>query len=354
MLDTCDRKFVALTKKIEGPIKSVAAADLNNDNKTDIVFIDETTPHVYIIFNLGNDKFADPEVYIAAAGIISMIIADVDNDGDLDIIVGLIRKISFVNVFLNTGNGEFYESIYLTKDTDGQLKSIAAADIDNNGKYDIIIADQFMNNIGIFLNKGGNTFYDVRTYSVGKSPVFVTTADLNNDKNTDIIVANTKSNDISILFNDGDGNFSNSIRYSIGTGPLFVTIADMNNDNTSDIIVVNYFSNNIVILFNNGKGNFTKRTNFSDVVNPVSITLNDYNSDGSIDIIVPNYHSNNVGVFFNNGSGRFSTPTSYVTYPLPRTAVVADLNDDEKPDIIVGNGNYVGVILSRCDNITNY
>jgi hypothetical protein len=331
-------------------ITSVAAADLNNDNKTDIIFIDEGNKHFSIIFNLGNDRFADPEYHSTFRKVASMIIADVNDDGNLDVILGLEPEPwnALVTVFLNIGNGTFYNMVTFTLNSFDMVGSIAATDIDDDGKCDIIIANTNQDNIGVFFNKGDDTFDDIRTYSVGKYPISVIAADLNDDKKADIVVANAKSNSISILFNNGDGNFSDPISYSTSTGPLFVTVADMNNDNKPDIIVVNYFSNNIVIYFNSGSGNFTRKKNFSNVVNPLSVALTDYNNDGSIDIIVPNYHSNNIGVFFNDGHGTFSTPTSYFTYPLPRTVTTADLNDDNKTDIIIGNGNYVAAILTRC------
>jgi hypothetical protein len=350
LLDTCERHFVALSKNLDAFVISLVIADLNGDNKNDIVFICESKYYVSIIFNLGNNKFVDPIQHSTPNDISAVIVADIDDDNDLDIIVGLKFNSNYsVQILFNNGIGSFDQTIGLIASVIQPLSSIVVADINDDGKSDIIISIPDENIIGIYLNKGDRIFDDMTTYPMDKFPMSVYATDLNNDNKPDIIVANAKSNSISILFNQGDGTFPDPINYIVGTGPIFVTAADLNHDNQSDIILVNYFSNNIVIYLNNGSNNFTYYTNFSAQANPLSVALNDYNSDGSIDIIVPNYHSNNIQVFFNDGTGIFSQSTTYNTYPQPRPVAAADMNNDNKPDIVFGNGNYVATILTRCD-----
>jgi hypothetical protein len=320
VLDHCTRKFVALTKKLDSTIASVFAVDLNNDNRIDIVSIDETNEFFDMVFNLGNDKFDNPVRYSFDTDALpeSIVLADINNDGYIDILVGLAYF--SVRIYLNT----------------------------NDDQCDIIVIVPSKDAIGVYLNKNNLTFTTVKAYTVGVYPMSAVAIDLNGDKKSDIIVANTKSNTISILYNEGEGTFSRQNVIRVDMGPMFVTAAKLNNDDKPDIIVVHYFSSNVVIFLNNGNKNFTRQTNLSDLINPLSVAIADYNNDGTLDIIVPHYHSNYVGVFFNDGNGMFGIPSNYITYPLPRGVAVADINDDNKPDIIIGAANYVGVILSQC------
>ncbi|CAF4283341.1 unnamed protein product [Adineta steineri] len=345
--DQCTREYSVLTKDTGNFISSVMTADLNNDNKIDIVFIQESYDFVSILFNLGNNKFTDKKLYQVEHWLQSLATGDINNDGYVDIIVG--QRDFTIAILWNDGYGIFNDIWYLPTDHFAStIYSIAVADMNNDGKCDIIITCSIFIDLGIFYNKGNKIFSDVIRHPAGNQPMSLTVADLNDDNKLEIIVTDTRSNEIRILSDNGNGDFSKQITYSVGYGPIYVTVGNINNDNKLDIIVVNFFSNKINILFNNN-GIFNNQTTLSNMVNPVFVALTDYNNDGTNDIIVPNFHSNYISVFFNDGYGTFSIPVNYTTYPSPRCASIADLNDDKKPDIIIGTEKYIGVLFTECD-----
>ncbi|CAF1339601.1 unnamed protein product, partial [Rotaria magnacalcarata] len=94
------------------------------------------------------------------------------------------------------------------------------------------------------------TFLTQTAYLTGSGPTCVTAADVNGDGKPDIIVANYNSKGVSVLLNTGNGTFAAQATYPTGTGPVCVAPVDINGDNKPDIIVANYGSNNISVLLN--------------------------------------------------------------------------------------------------------
>ena len=74
--------------------------------------------------------------------------------------------------------------------------------------------------------------------------------DFNNDSRLDIVVANYWANNVGVFLGNGDGTFSSQVNYSTGSdsGPCAITSGDFNNDNRLDIVVANYWAYNIGIF----------------------------------------------------------------------------------------------------------
>ncbi|CAF1648956.1 unnamed protein product, partial [Rotaria magnacalcarata] len=86
------------------------------------------------------------------------------------------------------------------------------------------------------------------TYPTGANPTVVVAADVNGDGKPDIIVGNSGSNNVSVLLHIGNGTFAAQTTYSTGTNPVAVAAADVNGDGKPDSIVANDGSNNDGVL----------------------------------------------------------------------------------------------------------
>jgi len=174
----------------------------------------------------------------------------------LDIIVGNIAKSGAINqLLLNNGNGTFSES-----DLPGgalSTKSIATADVNNDGFDDIIFGNQFSVN-QLLLNNGNNTFTASDLPGGGVSTgSSIATADVNNDEFDDIIVA--KFNQANqLLINNGNNTFTVSDLPGGALSTSSVATADVNNDGNVDIIFGNSGVQFNQLLLNNGNGTFTE------------------------------------------------------------------------------------------------
>ncbi len=78
----------------------------------------------------------------------------------------------------------------------------------------------------------------------------VAAADLNGDGKVDLAVANWAHASVSVLLNNGDGTFGNKVDSPTGGGPISVAAADLNDDGKLDLAVANPSSNTVSVLFN--------------------------------------------------------------------------------------------------------
>ena len=81
-------------------------------------------------------------------------------------------------------------------------------------------------------------------------------ADVNGDGRLDILTANKGDNTISILLGNGDGTFQPQVVIPVGTRPGGVTVADVNGDGKPDLIVSNYAADTIWVMLGNGDDTF--------------------------------------------------------------------------------------------------
>ena len=94
--------------------------------------------------------------------------------------------------FLTYRNHSFSsQTTYTTTGLDSEPESIVIADFNNDSRLDIVVANYWTNNIGIFIGYGNGTFSTQTTYSTGSDsgPYSVAVGDFNNDRRLDIVVA---------------------------------------------------------------------------------------------------------------------------------------------------------------------
>ncbi|CAF1183264.1 unnamed protein product [Adineta steineri] len=340
-----------------GPM-SLSMTDVNSDTKPDIIVALYNQYKVGVLFNFGNGTFHAQTNYSTGSGSYPQCVSAVDVNGDSkpDIIVANNGG-NNVGVLFNAGNGAFLSQTTYTTGSPSYPPSASAADVNNDNKSDIVVANQYLGNVGVLFNFGNGTFRSQTTYSTGNNsgPTSVVLVDVNADGQRDIIIANYDGDSVGVLLNFGNGTFRPVTSYSTGnnSNTRSVSVVDVNNDNKPDIIVANQNLDNIGVLFNFGNGTFGPQTTYSTGNNsgPASVAVIDINGDNKPDIIVANYDANNIGVLYNAGDGTFlpQTTCSTGTSSHPQSVSVTDINNDNKPDIIVANygANNIGVLLAN-------
>ena len=274
----------------------------------------------------------------------SVAVADVDADGDMDIISANQRS-NNVSVLKNNGSGTYSAATNFLLGTIPFM--VAAADVDGDGDMDIITANIGSNNVSVLKNNGSGTYSAATNFLVGTTPSGIASTDVDGDGDMDIISANFSSHNVSVLKNNGSGTYSVATNFLVGTYPFSVAAADVDGDGDMDIISANA-SNNVSVLKNNGSGAYSAATNFLVGTNPRIVTAADVDGDGDIDIISANEDSNNVSVLKNNGSGTYSAATNFLVGTAPRSVASADVDGDGDIDIISANAasNNVSVLLN--------
>jgi hypothetical protein len=330
----------------------LAVADVNNDNKPDIVVANNNENNVGVLLNDGQGTFLSQTTYsigkFSKSEYVS--IGDINDDDKPDIIVRCDDDVDCVGFLLNYGNGTFHAPGFSSF-----LKILTVADINNDNHLDIIIANENEKKVSVIFIYDGFKFSPQTNSSFLsiEPPEFLTVADINGDSKPDIVFVNQLAHTVGVLFGFGNGTFHSLTTYLTGDGsyPKFVSVVDVNQDDKPDIIVVNHRRKNVGVFLNYGDGTFPPQTIYStrgDI--PRCLSVVDLNGDNKPEIIVANQGSNDIDIFVNIGYGQFYIETTYSTGldSRPVFISVVDVNGDDKLDIIVANGKArnVGVLLA--------
>ncbi len=211
---------------------------------------------------------------------------------------------------------------------------------------------------------GGN-FVWASSPGVGSYPISVTSADVNGDGKVDLISANSGVNTLTVLTNNGSGGFVLASSPGVGSGPRSVTSADVNGDGKVDLISVNYTDYTLTVLTNNGSGGFVLASSPVVGTNPTSVTSADVNGDGKADLINANEFGNSLtvltnaanfaGQFIGNGSGLTSLNAANLTGTVPLAQLPGNLVTNGQTGVTLGgrfSGNGGGLTNLNAANLT--
>jgi hypothetical protein len=359
----------------EGSPYSVAVADVNGDGKPDLLvanFCDNncSTGSVSVLLGDGDGTFQPPVTYGSGGyGASSVAVADVNGDGKPDLVVtnwcpsscsGPQWGEGMVGVLLGNGDGTFQAAV--PYDSGGGLAfSVAIADMNGDGKLDLVVGNFFLT-VSVLLGNGDGTFQPAMAYDVWMNGgadignnVSVAVADVNGDGKPDVVVAERDWNVVTVLLGNGDGTFQTRADYgSGGSDADSVAIGDVNGDGKPDLVVATLAGGTVCVLLNNGDGTFRPAVGYgSGAPATTSAAVADVNGDGKPDLVVSNNgygEDGAVSVLLGNGDGTFQTALVYSSGGGgPQYVAVADVNGDGRPDLIVPNGDSsnVGVLLNN-------
>jgi hypothetical protein len=285
---------------------SVAIGDLDLDGVPDLVVPNSTSGNVGVLLGQGDGTFLPVATQRLCAGGLEIIdapaLADVNGDGRLDLLVANAGCFNSMGVLLGIGDGTF-QDLGVYYDSGGfDADSIAVADVNGDGKADVAVGNCGNNfycnqsghgTVGVLLGNGDGTFQSVRTYGSSGLTHSVAVADVNHDGKPDLLVANDCSHcegSVDVLLGNGDGTFQPIVTYdSGGQGAASVVVADINGDGKPDLLVANKFSNTVGLLLGNGDGTFRLAVTYdSGGTGPSWVAAADLNGDGKLDLVVSN------------------------------------------------------------------
>ncbi|HEY6868014.1 MAG TPA: VCBS repeat-containing protein, partial [Candidatus Eisenbacteria bacterium] len=159
--------------------------------------------------------------------------------------------------------GVLFSAPFLSFDTGATPFSVAAGDLNGDGKPDLAVANSGAGTVSILLGNGDGTFRPRSDYGTGDQPYAVAIGDLNGDGKPDLAVANYASGTVSVLLGNGDGTFGARTDYGTGDGASFVAIHDLNGDGKADLVTVDSGTSGISVLLGKGDGTFGALTDIA-------------------------------------------------------------------------------------------
>jgi len=342
--------------------KRIAAGDIDNDNDTDVIAISDLDDTISLFKNTGSSGNFEDELIIAvtASGVRKVMLGDVNGDNYLDIIVGYSNN----GIRLYKNNNGTFNSFVTINNRNSHIVDLA--DIDSDGDLDVLAVSQNSDTIYWLNNLDGNGEYsDAQIItSTFEFPTSVDLKDIDNDGDIDLV--SSSSDDKVVWFKnlDGLGNFSQEIVISNEVeNPSSVFLVDFDFDGDNDLFTASSIAgvtSEIKLHFNDGNGNYisntTLSTNESDII---SIYTADFDGDNDLDILpvskshivngtFQNFHKiswyENTGVLgvddFNN--------TDLTLFPIPTSGIIylKSFNNIRKIEIFNISGNLVKIINS--------
>jgi hypothetical protein len=188
------------------------------------------------------------------------------------------------------------------------------------------------------------TLHEV-TIAAGKGPNFVAAADLNHDGKVDLVVANSGDESLTVLLGDGKGHFqpANGSPVPAGHLPNDVAVADMNRDGNLDLVIANHQSPYITILLGDGKGGFHPAPGSPFDVHsnphPHGVAVGAFSGATNLDVVTDSWGNNQIELLRGDGKGGLMLPGRFFRVgrrPYERLRS-ADFNKDGLPDIVTTN-----------------
>ncbi len=344
------------------PATHFAVLDLNHDGFLDIATV-SLDQMVTVLLGKGNGTFGSPAKYSAGSGPgnssgQAITIADVNGDGNPDIVVG-----GTTGVLLGNGDGTFHAGSPLPAVASANfIWTFAAGDLNGDGKIDLVYADIQNQVVGPLFGNGDGTFQPGQTYAVSQMPDSLVLADYSNDGRLDLINgdgdqrifgAADQSDHIDILLNNGDGTFQGAPTYYPPTNSGFLqpvgivteaNVAAANFGGAFPGFLASTVNDGVTLYVGNGKGGFQAPQSFAVQGQANGIAAADFNGDGKPDAAVAQ-SSGNIAILLGTANG-FESPLTASSGGISATAIVSgDFNSDGKADLaIVGQSNGSGTL----------
>ena len=315
-----------------------------------------------------------PSVVLSDHNSMDTEVVDIDQDGDLDMVIA----VEFYKnvILLNDGTGRFEDGSHLIPDKQIEeevfpyryypyhdSEDVAVEDFDKDGDYDIVIVTEDDEKNEYYVWEGSGFLDKSDEFPVTGVTNGVTAADLNNDGWVDLVLANNGQDELLI---NKEGKFISSTSSHFPQSDDItqdIEVADVDADGDLDLIIGN--ENASKLLLNDGQARFRDATasHFEgiEIRETREVDAADVDADGDLDVIMSNVllfqkHQPVQQLLINDGNGSFNDATSEKISIITQTGFVdSDFDDiDGDGDLDLTMGGFSGLKIYENDGKGNF
>jgi hypothetical protein len=331
-------------------VRNIVTGDFNGNGHIDFATISTGANTLSVVFNNGDGSFAPPVNMATLSPTMGIVSADFNGDGLPDLAVSNNFDYS-LSIFMNQGNGNFADRVDYSTPSFLYASEMVVADMDGDGRLDIVQLDATGFFLFTFPGVGDGTFEAATLYSITQLTQggSLAVGDYNRDWRPDIVVTDFANNNIRLYENDGAGSFLTGGSFPVGTGPASLALVSLEGNGFVDAAVANTGANTLTIRREDLGFAFFESGNFSTGNYPISVHGGDLDGDGDLDLLVANNAGSSVSFVRNRLTDSFPPSffqnNEYALASNPNQAVLADMNGDGRLDILTANNNGTVSIL---------
>jgi hypothetical protein len=327
--------------------RDVALGDLDGDGDLDAFVGDGDKDR--LILNDGWGGFTDASGQLPTptgpySYTTSVVLGDVDADGDLDVLIGTSWTTVPDRLYLNDGSGVFSDGTGQLPSIGSNTGAVALGDVDGDGDLDALLGNYGQSHL--FFNDGFGSFSNAPFPTTIDSTQAIALGDVDGDGDLDAFFGNYGQD--RLFLNDGSGGFSYATAQipTVYASTSAVAFGDVDSDGDLDALIgrpgTTASGEQNRLYLNNGSGGFSDMTNQLPSVLDLTtdLALADVDGDGDLDAFVAN--SEQSRLHLNDGSGFFVEATFQLPAHLHGTDATAlgDVDGDGDLDAFLGNTSY--------------
>jgi hypothetical protein len=331
---------------------ATSIADVNGDGNKDLLITGEDVnndPSTVLYLGDGEGDFTEAEADLTDVGFSSTSVADVNNDGNPDLLIvgddepGAVLKAS-ATLYLGDGEGGFTEA---NAGLDGAWHgSTSIADVNEDGNPDLLITglDGDGRTATLYLGDGEGGFSKANSDIREVSDSYSLIAHVDGDEHLDIVITGVAENidRIATLYlGDGEGNFAKAGASLTGVERGSISTADVNEDENQDLLITGEPARvedpTTTLYLGNGDGGFTEANAGLTQVKNGSTSIADVNGDGNQDLFITGSDNARVGsaaLYLGNGQGEFSEANVGLAGLSFSSTAIGDIDGDGDPDLL--------------------
>jgi hypothetical protein len=345
-----------------GTPKAIQMADVRGGGRNDLVFVDfdSSTPFRVRLQNAAGQL--GPEIYFKTQPIRSFWL-DTLAGGPTNYLVDIVQATGraevsqFTRQPAETFSGNFKQGqmqILPLNKTDASQRGVLWADVDGDGRADLIVAEPESGQISVYLQQADGTLAAPKTFPSLAGVSQIAVSDWNQDGHPEIFLLSQDENSVAVTQFDKNGRLPFPTPLPLDGKPLLMAVGALKPGAkpTLAVLVDKDGARSLVTYTADGK-TATQKLSASFNSNPTTLAIQDVNQDGLADLVVLIPYEK-IKVLLQKKNGKFDEldvdpPGGAMEQPW---LAAADVDGDGKPELLLPQKNFLrAVVLEQGEKI---